>query len=54
MNKELLLNELINPLPIQWEQPIPLDNTILPTFNSSIFPTWLKEYVDAVAEETQT
>ncbi|NSL53295.1 YfjI family protein [Calidifontibacillus erzurumensis] len=54
MNKEKLLSELNATLSIQWELPIPLDNIKLPTFNTSIFPNWLKDYVEAVAEETQT
>lgn len=38
----------------EWENPIPLNNHSLPTFDTSIFPQWLKEYIEGVAEETQT
>lgn len=38
----------------EWQQPLPFPNIILPTFDTNIFPKWLREYVNAVAEETQT
>ncbi|MFF3491158.1 DUF3987 domain-containing protein [Streptomyces sp. NPDC002795] len=42
-------------LPGTWGEPIPLTTQPqLPPFPSHVFPTWLREFVDAVAEETQT
>src|SRR5690625_4612295 len=38
----------------EWDDPIVFDDINLPSFNTNIFPTWLKEYVEAVAEFTQT
>jgi replicative DNA helicase len=38
----------------EFEEPIYYDNFPLPAFNPSVFPNWLKEYVTAVAESTQT
>ncbi len=37
-----------------WEQPVPFDEYELPTFPTHIFTNWLNEYVEAVAEATQT
>ena len=37
-----------------WEKPIDFDDTGLPVFDTSVFPQWLKDYVDGVAESTQT
>ncbi|WP_323179561.1 DUF3987 domain-containing protein [Streptomyces sp. NBC_01016] len=42
-------------LPGTWGEPIPLTTQPqLPPFPSHVLPTWLREFVDAVAEETQT
>ncbi|WP_342781603.1 DUF3987 domain-containing protein [Streptomyces piniterrae] len=42
-------------LPGVWAEPIPLNHQPkLPTFPTHTLPTWLREFVDAVAEETQT
>ncbi|MER2107665.1 MAG: YfjI family protein [Solibacillus sp.] len=38
----------------EWQQPLPFHNIVLPTFDTNIFPKWLREYVNSVAEETQT
>ena len=54
LNQNTLLNEINNPLLFEWKQPIPLENKQLPIFDSGIFPAWLKDYVNGVAEETQT
>ncbi len=37
-----------------WERPINFENYQLPKFDINVFPTWLKEFIEAVAEETQT
>ncbi|MEC4014942.1 YfjI family protein [Streptomyces sp. H27-D2] len=38
-----------------WEEPIPLTaRRELPVFPTEVFPPWLREFVEAVAEETQT
>jgi hypothetical protein len=37
-----------------WRAPIPLDGFALPPFPLTIFPRWLREYIEAVAEDTQT
>ncbi|WP_313896014.1 YfjI family protein [Streptomyces sp. YIM 98790] len=38
-----------------WEEPIPLSRRReLPAFPTAALPGWLRDYVDAVAEETQT
>ncbi|MFE6686575.1 DUF3987 domain-containing protein [Streptomyces sp. NPDC057743] len=42
-------------LPATWGEPIPLNQQpTLPAFPTWVMPTWLREFVDAVAEETQT
>ncbi|MGI5469634.1 DUF3987 domain-containing protein [Streptomyces sp. CA-132043] len=42
-------------LPGVWADPIPLNHQPqLPSFPSWVLPGWLREFVDAVAEETQT
>jgi replicative DNA helicase len=38
----------------EWEPPIPFDENRLPAFPASIFPNWLRAYVEGVAESTQT
>ncbi|MFJ9021594.1 YfjI family protein [Streptomyces sp. NPDC102259] len=41
--------------PDVWDDPIPLTGRReLPPFPAHVFPTWLEEFVAAVAEETQT
>ncbi|MFE7443718.1 YfjI family protein [Streptomyces chartreusis] len=41
--------------PEVWEEPIPLTGRReRPPFPAHVFPTWLREFVAAVAEETQT
>jgi hypothetical protein len=37
-----------------WEHPIPLAEYPVPPFPTSIFPGWVRAYVEAVAEATQT
>ena len=37
-----------------WGEPIRFDSYNLPGFDTSIFPKWLQDYVDGVAEATQT
>ncbi|WP_140422984.1 YfjI family protein [Ureibacillus sinduriensis] len=54
MDKEKILKTLSEQSSIEWQQPITLENSTLPIFNTDIFPNWLKDYVDAIAEETQT
>ncbi len=42
-------------LPGVWADPIPLNHRPkLPTFPTHVLPTWLREFVEALAEETQT
>jgi len=41
-------------LPQAWEDPIGFDDYKLPKFDTSIFPTWLRDYVEGVSESTQT
>lgn len=38
----------------QWQDPISFDEYVLPKFNIEIFPNWLKEYIEGIAESTQT
>lgn len=40
--------------PIQWETPIPFDDFSLPEFPTDALPPALRDYVQAVAETTQT
>ncbi|MET7940646.1 YfjI family protein [Streptomyces sp. NPDC005302] len=41
-------------LPV-WDEPVPLTgNRVLRDFPSHTFPSWVREFVEAVAEETQT
>lgn len=39
---------------IEWHEPVPFDEYTLPPFPVGIFPDWLREYVEGVAESTQT
>lgn len=39
---------------IEWEDPIDFEEAELPTFDISIYPQWIKNFVEQVAEETQT
>ncbi|MFC5719879.1 DUF3987 domain-containing protein [Streptomyces gamaensis] len=42
-------------LPGVWAEPIPLNHQPkLPVFPTHVLPSWLREFVEAVAEETQT
>ncbi|RLL47828.1 DUF3987 domain-containing protein [Oceanobacillus piezotolerans] len=36
-----------------WDEPIGFDEEKLPEFNISIFPDWLRDYVEAVSESVQ-
>lgn len=38
----------------EWEDPIEFNERILPLFDTTVFPRWLREYVNDVAEFTQT
>ena len=38
----------------QWPEPISLDQPELPLFPVDVFPTWLREYVEGLAAETET
>ena len=38
----------------EWEMPVSFDEYNLPTFPTNIFPDWLADYVEGVAESTQT
>ncbi|WP_338449313.1 DUF3987 domain-containing protein [Niallia oryzisoli] len=38
----------------EWEQPVYFDEYLLPEFPSNIFPRWLSDYIEGVAESTQT
>ena len=40
--------------PIQWETPIPFDDFTLPEFPTDALPPAVRDYVEAVAETTQT
>jgi len=37
-----------------WEPPVPFDDCDLPKFPTDIFPDWLRDFVEAEAEATQT
>jgi replicative DNA helicase len=39
---------------IEWGQPVPFDEYILPRFPVDIFPEWIRNYIQSVAESTQT
>ncbi|RNA66208.1 YfjI family protein [Alteribacter keqinensis] len=39
---------------IEWGEPIGFDDYKLPEFNTAIFPEWLGNFVEGVAESTQT
>lgn len=39
--------------PTEWEEPIGFDNIQLPEFDTSIFPDWARDYIDAVSESIQ-
>lgn len=39
---------------MKWDPPTPLDAVSLPRFSPEVFPDWLRQYVEAVAESTQT
>lgn len=38
----------------EWGYPVPLENESVLPFDSTIFPEWGRDFVNAVAEETQT
>jgi len=38
----------------EWQEPVDFDNPNLPTFPVAVYPAWLRNYVEAVAETTQT
>ena len=38
----------------EWEEPIELEEKNLAEFDTGVFPTWVKNYVESVAEVTQT
>lgn len=42
------------PASLEWESAIPLLQVELPQFPVNIFPPWLREFVEALAEATQT
>ncbi|KIL72342.1 YfjI family protein [Bacillus badius] len=39
---------------IEWQEPIQFDDYMLPPFPVDVFPKWLRNYVEGVAESTQT
>jgi hypothetical protein len=39
---------------LEWEPPIPFDQFNLPPFPTSVFPSWLRTFVEAEATATQT
>ncbi|WP_413363450.1 YfjI family protein [Lysinibacillus sp. 3P01SB] len=39
---------------MEWEEPIKLDETRVPIFDVSIFPDWIRKFIKAVQEDTQT
>ncbi|WP_226655840.1 YfjI family protein [Pseudalkalibacillus hwajinpoensis] len=39
---------------VEWHTPIPFDDYVLPPFPIEVFPRWLINYVEGVAESTQT
>jgi replicative DNA helicase len=40
--------------PMEWDVPVSFDEQILPVFPVDVFPVWLRDYVEGVAESTQT
>jgi replicative DNA helicase len=52
--KEVVREEFRTPVPMEWRTPIPFEEFELPPFPVEIFPPWLREYVEGVAESTQT
>jgi len=53
MNTEKIIS-IVSLAGEEWERPIEIEKTNLPTFDTNVFPKWLGDYIDAVAEETQT
>src|SRR6266481_5806922 len=43
----------VKPLDL-WELPTPFDEDLLPAFPVEALPSWLAQYVDALAHATQT
>jgi len=39
---------------VEWQAPVAFDELNLPAFPTHVFPGWVKNYVEAVAETTQT
>lgn len=37
-----------------WQRPTPFDESRLPVINTDVFPVWLNDFIEGVAEETQT
>ncbi|QCR33585.1 YfjI family protein [Lysinibacillus sp. SGAir0095] len=54
MNSEDIKTVFSETVLSDWETPIELDNKVLPVFDTSIFPGWLRDFIEAVAIETQT
>lgn len=52
--KEAKRAKQINGQKIEWHKPIPFDEYTLPPFPVHVFPGWLRDYVEGVAESTQT
>ncbi|GGB71698.1 YfjI family protein [Fictibacillus barbaricus] len=52
--KEAKREELRTPVSAEWKTPIPFEEYELPPFPVDVFPPWLREYVEGVAESTQT
>jgi hypothetical protein len=52
--KEVKRAERNKEQPIEWHEPILFDDYTLPLFPVHVFPGWLRNYVEGVAESTQT
>lgn len=52
--KELKKEEFKKEQHIEWHLPIFFDDYTLPSFPINIFPEWLRDFVEGVAESTQT
>jgi hypothetical protein len=52
--KKIKRGELKREQQIEWYEPVFFDNYTLPSFPAHVFPEWLRDYVEGVAESTQT
>ncbi|PEK99495.1 YfjI family protein [Bacillus sp. AFS017336] len=55
INEDILSSQQIENMSNDvWEEPVQFENYDVPSFPIKIFPNWIKEFIESVAETTQT